>query len=162
VRNGEHTKASAPEPEFRHGTQLRHKSRFPRITSGTIAETASGYVLEPGWGSSGPMPGESSKDLGERVNSDRVRRERLRRRERCPCGPGSNPGKTPGGRHAVQKVRWLADRSRNRSRVFPVPEPNGSRNLHHHLGRFSLPHGKACNAWAWSNRVPGRTPDQQR
>ena len=26
------------------------------------------------------------------------------RRHRCPCAPGSNPGKTPGDRHAAQKA----------------------------------------------------------
>jgi hypothetical protein len=86
-----------------------------------------------------------SQDLGEGFNNDRVRRARLRRRGCSLYVPGSNPGKTPDGRRVVRKVLWLADRSRNRSRVFPVPEPNGSRNLHR-LGRFSLPLGKACNA----------------
>jgi hypothetical protein len=29
-------------------------------------------------------------------------RENFRRRRRCLCAPGNNPGKKPGGRHAVQ------------------------------------------------------------
>lgn len=80
-----------------------------------------------------------------KTSSDRVLRVHQHRRARCLCEPDSNPGNTPGGRHEVRKVLLLADRSRNRSRVFPVPEPNGSRTLHH-LGRSSLPYGKACNA----------------
>jgi hypothetical protein len=87
----------------------------------------------------------SSLDLGEVVNNGHARHARLRRRCCSLYVPGSNRGKKPDGRRVVRKVQWLADRSRNRSRVFPVPEPNGSRNLHH-LGRFSLPYGKACNA----------------
>jgi hypothetical protein len=86
-----------------------------------------------------------SLDLGEVINSGHARRARLRRRCCSLYVPGSNRGKTRDGRRVVRKVQWLADRSRNRSRVFPVPEPNGSRNLHH-LGRSSLPYGKACNA----------------
>jgi len=31
-------------------------------------------------------------------------RENFRRRRRCPCAPGSNPGRRPGDRHAVQKA----------------------------------------------------------
>ncbi len=86
-----------------------------------------------------------SLDLGEVVNNGHVRRAILRRRGCFLYVPGSNPGKIPDGRRVVRRVQWLADRSRNRSRVFPVPEPNGSRNLHR-LGRFSLPFGKAYNA----------------
>jgi len=86
-----------------------------------------------------------SLDLGEVVNNGHVRRAHLRRRGCSLCVPGSNPGKIPDGHRVVRRALWLADRSRNRSRVFPVPEPNGSRNLHR-LGRFSLPLGKACNA----------------
>ncbi len=77
---------------------------------------------------------------------------------RCLCAPYSNPGNTPGGRRAAQRARWLAGRSRNRSQMFPVKEPNGSRIP---PGRSSLPRGKACNASGSSNHVPERTPDQQ-
>lgn len=86
-----------------------------------------------------------SLDLGEVVNNGHVRRARLRRRGCFLYVPGSNPGKIRDGRLVVQRALWLADRSRNRSRVFPVPEPNGNQNLHR-LGRSSLPLGKACNA----------------
>ena len=79
----------------------------------------------------------------------------------CLCVPGSSPGKTPDDRRVVQMEQWLAGRSRNRSQVFPVMEPNGNRSLPH-LGRSSLPDGKACSAWGSNNRVPERTPDPQR
>jgi len=78
---------------------------------------------------------------------------------RYPCAPCSNPGNTPGGRRAAQMARWLAARNPNKSQMFPVKEPNGSRIP---PGRSSLPCGKACNASGSSNHVPERTPDQQR
>jgi hypothetical protein len=92
------------------------------------------------------MSGEAHWTWGEVVNNGHVRRARLRRRGCSLYVPGSNPGKIPDGRRVVRRALWLADRSRNRSRVFPVPEPNGSRNLLHCLGRSSLPLGKAYNA----------------
>ncbi len=78
---------------------------------------------------------------------------------RCPCAPCSNPGNTQGGRRAAQMARWLAARNPNKSQMFPVKEPNGSRIP---PGRSSLPCGKACNASGSSNHVPERTSDQQR
>jgi hypothetical protein len=87
----------------------------------------------------------SSLDLRKEVNNGHARRARPRRRCCSLYVPGSNRGRIPDGRRVVQRALWLADRSRNRSRVFPVPEPNGSRNLLR-LGRSSLPLGKACNA----------------
>ena len=121
---------------------------FPQDSPVAIApRQLAGFVLEPGLGkNSGPMCGEAHRTR-VKVSSDRVRRVRRHQREQSLCAPGSNRGKTPDDRHAVRRVQLWADRSRNRSRVFPVPEPNGSQTLHH-LGRFSLPCGKACNASA--------------
>jgi len=86
--------------------------------------------LSLNWESSGPMCGEAHRTRVE-VNSGRVRREHLRRREQNLYEPGSSPGKIPGGRHGARRARLLADRTRNRSQKFPVPVPNGSRPLHH-------------------------------
>jgi hypothetical protein len=76
-----------------------------------------------------------------------------------PCAMCNNRGNKPAGRPAAQMERLLAVRNPNKSQVFPVKEPNGSRIP---PGRSSLPFGKACNALGSSNRVPERTPDQQR
>ena len=80
-------------------------------------------------------------------------------RRRCLCAQYSNPGNTPDDRRAARMARWLAARNPNKSQLFPVKEPNGSRIP---LGRFSLPCGKACNASGSSNHVPEKTADQQR
>ncbi len=87
-------------------------------------------------------------------------RVNFRRHWCCLCAPGSNPGKRLGGRRAVQKALLLAGHNPSRSQVYPATEPNGSRNPP--LDRFSLPYGKACSASGSNNRVPERTPDQQR
>ena len=78
---------------------------------------------------------------------------------RCPCARSSTPGNRPGGRPAAQTVRWSAGHNPNKSQVFPVKKPNGSRNP---PARSFLPGGKICSALASSNRVPERTVDQQR
>jgi hypothetical protein len=86
-------------------------------------------------------------------------RGRVLANRRFPCAPCSNRGNRQAGRLAAQKGRWWADRNPNKSQVFPVKEPNGSRIP---PARFSLPDGNFCNASGSSNRVPERTPDQQR
>jgi hypothetical protein len=86
-------------------------------------------------------------------------RENFRHRRRCLCARCNNPGKKPGGRHAVQKALLWAGRNRNISQVYPVPEPNGSRNP---LDRSSLPDGNSYNVLGSNNHVPERTSDPQR
>jgi len=83
------------------------------------------------------------------------------RLHRCLCVPGSSPCKTPGDHHVVQMEQSLVGRSRSRSQVCHGKKPADNRSLPH-LGRSSLPDGKACSAWGSNNRVPGRTPDPQR
>jgi hypothetical protein len=58
--------------------------------------------------------------------------------------PCSNRGNTLADRREAQTERSLAGRNPNKSQVFPVKEPNGSRIPL--LARFSLQCGKACNA----------------
>ena len=126
------------------------KRRAERVSQDSPVAIAPTHLLDSylslNWESSGPMCGEAHRTRVE-VNSGRVRREHLRRREQNLYEPGSSPGKIPGGRHGARRARLLADRTRNRSQKFPVPVPNGSRPLHH-PDRSFLPSGKACNAWA--------------
>ena len=84
----------------------------------------------------------------------------FRRLHRCPYEPGNNPDKTRDGRHAAQKVQWLAARSPNISPEFPVMEPNGSRSLP--PDHSSLPDGKACNVSGSNILVPEKMPGPQR
>lgn len=84
-----------------------------------------------------------------------------RHRHCCLCEPGSSRGRIPGGRREARTARSLADRNRNRSQVYPAPEPNGTRSRHH-PDRSFLPSGKACSASGSSSRALERTPDQQR
>ena len=79
----------------------------------------------------------------------------------CPYVPGSSPGKTPDDRLAVQMEQSWVGRSRSRSLEYRGKKPADNRSLPH-LGRSSLPYGKACSAWGSNNRVPERTPDPQR
>ena len=74
-------------------------------------------------------------------------------------GPYSSRGNKRADRRAAQTERWLAGRNPNKSQVFPVKVPNGSRIPL--LARSSLPCGKACSALGSNNRVPERTPDRQ-
>jgi hypothetical protein len=90
-----------------------------------------------------------------RIASDGPRRRSL-------CAQYSSRGNILACRPAAQTVRSLAVRNPNKSQVFPVKEPNGNRRLPPLPGRSSLPFGRACSAWGSSNRVPKRTPDQQR
>jgi hypothetical protein len=80
------------------------------------------------------------------------------RRRRCLCVLCSNRGSTPDGRLGAQMGRLLAARNPNKSQVFPVKEPNGSRIP---PDRFSSPCGKAYNALGSNNHVLERTSDRQ-
>jgi hypothetical protein len=98
-------------------------------------------------------------DNGARIGPYPSGRVPYPRRRRCLCVPCSNRGNKLDDRHAAQMERLSAARNPNKSQVFPVKEPNGSRIP---PGRFSLPCGKACNASESNNRVPGKRSDQQR
>jgi len=97
----------------------------------------------------------------DRTNTSNDRDLAMRRRPRrcCPSVPGSNPCKTQDDRREAQKELLLAGRNPNKSQVYPVLEPNGSRTP---PGRSSLPDGNSCNALGSNNHVPERTSDQQR
>jgi hypothetical protein len=80
----------------------------------------------------------------------------------CPCEPGSSLCKTQDDHHVVQMGQSLVGRSRSRSQVcHGKKKPADNRSLPH-LGRSSLPDGKACSAWGSNNRVLKKTPDPQR
>lgn len=95
------------------------------------------------------------------TSSVRGRAMHRHRRHYCPCAPGSNRGKTLDDPHAAQMALLWAGHNPSRSQAYPVMEPNGNRNPLP-PGRSSSPYGMACSASGSNNRVPGRTPDQQR
>jgi len=97
----------------------------------------------------------------ELVNECLSNSDRCVRLHYCLYEPGSSPCKTPDDHHVVQMEQSLVVRSQSRSRVCHGKKPADNRSLPH-LGRSSLPDGKACSAWGSNNRVLKKTPDPQR
>jgi hypothetical protein len=108
-----------------------------------------------------------------RGHCHRVRVHRLHRRQNHPFVPGSNRGRIPDDRLAVQKAPWFAGRSQ--SKLLPFLWWRGSyshrhrlhrkcfrRQSHHHrLDRLSWPVCTACSALASNIHALERTFGRQ-